>query len=208
MNERTTMLLRALPFAVILLAGCARSEDASITVDMNQMAPDIAIRNSAEEEITAGAWRESTQENSAALEFADTGGQPLFSLRCGERGGLLVQRHGVQAAGAVSIAVGRERRDVAAELVQPGLLRATLQAGDPLIAALGGAATPIGVRAVGPSPLLLPPGPALNTFVGRCSASNQAAAAPTGNTAAGNAAAPAAPAANSAAPATNGAATR
>jgi hypothetical protein len=208
MTERTTMLLRALPFAVVLLAGCARSEDASITVDMNQMAPDITIRNSAEEEITAGAWRESAQENSAALEFADTGGQPLFSLRCGPRGGLLVQRHGVQAAGALSIAVGRERRDVAAELVQPGLLRATLNAGDSLIAALGGAATPIGVRAVGPSPLLLPPGPALNTFVARCTASSQSTPAPAGNNVAGNAAAPAPPAANSAQPVTNGAAAR
>lgn len=197
------MSLRALPLAVILLAGCARSEDASITVDMNQMAPDIAIRNSAEEEIASGAWRESTQDNSPALEFADAAAQPLVSLRCAERGGLIVQRHGAQSAGALSIAVGRERRDVQAELVPPGLLRATLNAGDPLIAALGGAATPIGVRAVGVAPLLLPPGPPVTAFVGRCTVSGQPATP--SNTSDGNTAAPAA---NSASPATNGAATR
>jgi hypothetical protein len=202
------MLLRALPFAVLLLAGCARSEDASITVDMNQMAPDIAIRNGVEEEITSGNWRESTQENSAALEFADTGGQPLFSLRCAERGGLMLQRHGVQSAGALSVAVGRERRDIPGELVQPGLLRATLNGGDPLIAALGGAATPIAIRAVGPSPVLLPPGPTLNTFVARCAASAQPASTPAGNSSSGNSAAPVSPPANSAQPATNGAAAR
>ena len=198
------MSLRALPFAVILLAGCARSEDASITVDMNQMAPDIVIRNSAEEEIASGAWRESTQENSSVLEFADTSAQPMVSLRCGERGGLMIQRHGAQSAGMLTIAVGRERREIQAELVPPGLLRATLNGGDPLIAALGGAATPIGVRAVGAAPLLLPPGPPVTAFVARCATTGAPVAAP-GNASAGNAAAPAA---DGASPATNGAATR
>lgn len=197
------MSLRALPFVFILLAGCARSEDASITVDMNQMAPDIAIRNGAEEEIASGAWRESTQENSPVLEFADTSAQPMVSLRCGERGGLMIQRHGAQSAGALSIAVGRERRDVQAELVPPGLLRATLNGGDPLIGAIGGAATPIGVRAVGVAPLLLPPGPPVTAFVGRCTVSGQPPA--TTNSSAGNIVAPAA---NSTSPTTNGAAAR
>ena len=138
------------------------------------------------------------------LEFADTSAQPMVSLRCGERGGLMIQRHGAQSAGVLSIAVGRERRDVQAALVPPGLLRATLNSGDPLIAALGGAATPIGVRAVGVAPLLLPPGPPVTAFVSRCATSGPPAAAP-GNTSAGNTTAPAA---NSATPATNGAAAR
>jgi hypothetical protein len=205
MTERTTMISRALPLAVILLAGCARSEDASITVDMNQMAPDIAIRNSAEEEIASGAWRESTQENSPVLEFADAAAQPLVSLRCGERGGLMIQRHGAQSAGVLSIAVGRERREIQAALVPPGLLRATLNGGDPLIAALGGAATPIGVRAVGAAPLLLPPGPPVTAFVSRCATSGPPPTTAPGNTNVGNTAAPAA---NAASPATNGAAVR
>ena len=95
-------------------------------------------------------------------------GQPVFSLRCAERGGLTLQRHGAsQASGNLSMTVnvGRRGRDIPAQLIEGGLLRATLTSGDPLIAALGSAATPIGVRAVGAAPLLLPPGPPLSAFV-------------------------------------------
>jgi len=192
---------------LLLLAGCARSEDASVTVDMNRIAPDIALRNSAEEEIAVGTWREATQENSPALEFVDAQGQPAVSLRCAERGGLMLQRHGGgQASGNPSIAinVGRERRDVPALLMEGGLLRATLTSGDPLIAALGGAATPIGVRAVGMGPLLLPPGPPVSAFVTRCAASLAPAPVAGNSSSAVNAAAPA----NASAPATNGTAAR
>lgn len=203
------MLLRALPFAVVLLVGCARSEDASITVDMNKMAPDIALRNSTEEEIATGNWRETAQDTSTALEFADAASQAVFSFRCADQGGLILQRHGAQAAGPMAIGVGRERRDLQAELVPPALLRATLNAGDPLIAALGGAATPIAVRASGMPALLLPPGPPVSAFIARCAATGQPAPAPAGNSSAGNVAAPAAaPAANSTAPVGNGAAAR
>ncbi len=200
------MLARALPVLAVLLVGCARSEDASVTVDMNRIAPDIVLRNNAEEEIAVGTWREAAQENSPALEFADATGQPGVSLRCAERGGLMLQRHGASPAGgnpSISISVGRERRDVPAQLIEGGLLRAILTSGDPLITALGGAATPIGVRAVGATPLLLPPGPPLSAFVARCAASLAPAAA--GNTSPANATAPVA---NEAAPATNGAAAR
>lgn len=195
----------ALTILIVLLAGCARSEDASVTVDMNRIAPDIALRNNAEEEIAVGTWREATQENSPALEFADAGGQPGVSLRCAERGGLMLQRHGAGQAGgnpSISINVGRERRDVPAQIIDGGLLRATLTSGDPLIAALGGAATPIGVRAVGTAPLLLPPGPPLSAFVARCAGSQTPAATPASS--AGNTTAPA----NASAPATNETAAR
>lgn len=200
------MIARALPLALVLLVGCARSEDASVAVDMNEMAPDI-VRNASDEEITSGAWRESTQGSNTALEFvAGDGTQLQFSLRCGEGGGLILQRHGVGQAGgspAMGVAVGRERRDVAAAL-EEGVLRATLPGGDSLIAAFGSAATPIGIRAVGVTPLLLPPGPAVNAFVGRCATSGQPQV-PVGNTVAGNMAEPAA---NAAAPADNGTAAR
>lgn len=201
------MFARALPIAIVLLAGCARSEDASVAVDMNEMAPDIVRNSGADEEITSGTWRESTQGSNTALEFvAGDGAQLQFSLRCGERGGLILQRHGVGQAGgssALSVAVGRERRDIAASL-EEGMLRATLAGGDSLIAALGSAATPIGVRGTGLAPLLLPPGPSLNTFVGRCAASGQSEP-PAGNTTAGNTAEPAT---NTAAPASNSTAAR
>ena len=131
------MLARALPVLAVLLVGCARSEDASVTVDMNRIAPDIVLRNNAEEEIAVGTWREAAQDNSPALEFADATGQPGVSLRCAERGGLMLQRHGTSAAGgnpSIAINVGRERRDVPAQLMEGGLLRATLTSGDPLLA--------------------------------------------------------------------------
>ena len=197
---------RALPFAILLLAGCARSEDASVTVDMNRIAPDIALRNGVEEEIAAGNWREGAQDNSPALEFVDGAAEPLFSLRCGEAGGLMLQRHGAGESSAnatIAISVGRERRELPASLAGPGLLRAALPAGDALIAALGGAATPIGARATGTAPLLLPPGPPVSTFVARC-VGNQAAAPAPADSNAGNVAAPA----NASAPATNGTAAR
>ena len=200
------MIARVLPLAFVLFVGCARSEDASVAVDMNRMAPDI-VRNASDEEITSGTWRESTQGSNTALEFVTgDGAQAQFSLRCGEQGGLILQRHGVAQAGsspALGVSVGRERRDVAAAL-EENVLRATLTAGDSLIAALGSAATPIRIRAVGITPLLLPPGPAVNAFVGRCATSGQSAAA-AGNTSAGNMAEPAA---NTTAPADNSAAPR
>jgi hypothetical protein len=200
---------RALFIAIVLLAGCARSEDASVTVDMNRIAPDIALRNSAEEEITAGAWRETVQDNSPALEFADVSSTALFSLRCAEGGGLLLQRHGAgQPGGSATIAmsVGRERRELQATPVEGGLLRATLTGGDPLVAALSGAATPIGLRAGNAPPLLLPPGPPVSAFVSRCATTQAPAAATPANSTAATSAAPAA--ANAAAAATNGTAAR
>ena len=72
------MLSRALPFAFVLLAGCARSEDASVAVDMNRMAPDI-VRNASDEEITSGTWRESTQGANTALEFVTGDGAVPFT---------------------------------------------------------------------------------------------------------------------------------
>ena len=201
------MLARAFPLAIVLLAGCARSEDASVAVDMNAVAPDVVRNVSADDEITSGNWRETTQGNSTALEFVGSDGaaQAQFSLRCGERGGLILQRHGVTQAGgsaALAVSVGRERRDIPAVL-EENILRSTLTGGDRLISALGSAATPIGVRAVGVAPLLLPPGPALNAFVGRC-----ATIAPSDSGAGNSSGNAVEPAGNAAAPADNGVAAR
>jgi hypothetical protein len=147
------------------------------------------------------------QDNSPALEFADVASQALFSMRCAEGGGLLLQRHGAgQPGGSATMAmsVGRERRELQATSADGGLLRATLAGGDPLVAALGSAATPIGLRAGNAPPLLLPPGPPVSAFVSRCAAGQAPAVAAPANSSAGNAAAPA----NASAPATNQSAAR
>lgn len=188
-------------FALVLLAGCARSEDASVAVDMNELSPAVAQAQSNEadsEEIAIGAWRETLQEDTAALEFGPEGTPPQFSLRCGANGGLLLQRHGATPMGdlpTMGITVGRvdRRLAVTASGGTVPMLRATAAADDPLIPALRNAATPIAVRVGDALPLVLPPGPPVADFLTRCSGGTPAPAA--------------APAeANGAAPATNGAA--
>ena len=199
---------------LILLAGaCARSEDASVMSDPNALAPAIEQRpvtsSGDEEEIANGVWRDALQEQVAALEFTPPEGSPSFSLRCGDGGGLFLQRHGAAPPGAppvMNIMVGRESRRLAlATIATPTpLLRGIIPANDPLIAALGGAATPITIRVGAAPPLVLPPGPQLATFLPRCAPAETAA----GNVQATNSSAGNASVANTAAPVTNGAATR
>jgi len=198
---------------LLLLAGaCARSEDASVMIDPNALAPAIEQRpvtsSGDEEEIANGVWRDALQEQVAALEFTPPEGTPLFSLRCGAGGGLLLQRHGAAPAGAapvMNIMVGRESRRLAlATIATPTpLLRGVLAANDPLIAALGGAATPITIRVGAAPPLVLPPGPQLATFLPRCAPAETAGNAAVTNGSAGNSSA-----GNTAQPVTNGAAAR
>ena len=192
-------MARAAPlFVFVLLAGCARSEDASLVGNFNEQPPVVerAQANEADsEEIAIGAWRETLQEDTAALEFGPEGTPPQFSLRCGADGGLLLQRHGATPMGdlpTMRITVGRVDRQlpVTASGGTVPMLRATASADDPLIPALR--STAIGVAL----PLVLPPGPPVADFLTRCS----------GGTPAPSAAAPAPAEANGAAPATNGAA--
>ena len=197
---------------VLLTAACARSEDASVMIDPNALAPAIEQRpvtsSGDEEEIANGVWRDALQEQVAALEFTPPEGAPLFSLRCGEGGGLFLQRHGAAPAGApptMNIMVGRESRRLALTTIATPtpLLRGILAANDPLIAALGGAATPITVRVGAAPPLVLPPGPQLATFLPRCAPAETSGSVQAGNSSAGNASA-----GNSTEPATNGSAAR
>ena len=204
--------------ASLLVAACARSEDASVMIDPNALAPAIERRpvTSAgdEEEIANGVWRDGQQEQAAALEFTTPQGAALFSLRCGEGGGLLLQRHGAPPtgdAGSMSVMVGRESRRVALTAVPAPtpLLRATLPANDALIAAIGEAATPITVRVGAAPPLVLPPGPQLAAFLTRCSPSGAAAGnSQASNASVGNASVGNASAGNAVEPVTNGAAAR
>ena len=199
---------RAAFLALFALAACARSEDASVMIDPNALAPAIEQRpvtsSGDEEEIANGVWRDALQEQTAALEFTPPDGNAIFSLRCGEGGGLFLQRHGAAPAGApptMAVMVGRESRRLAVSAIATPtpLLRATLAANDPLIAALGSAATPITVRLGAAPPLVLPPGPQLAAFLPRC----RPAEPSVGNVQANNASA-----GNAVEPVTNGAAAR
>ena len=199
---RSALLLVTL----VVLAGCARSEDASVAGDFNDLQPAIERRPQREaenEEIAIGAWRETLQEDVPALEFGPEGTPPQFSLRCAANRGLLLQRHGAAPMGnlpTMQVAVGREDRRLAvtASGGSVPMLRAAVGPDDALVTALRGAATPISIRIGDAPPLLLPPGPEIAAFLTRCSGG----AAPE----AGATATPAE--ANGAEPATNGTAAR
>src|SRR4051812_28694206 len=110
------MIRAALPFAFILLAGCARSEEANLLPDDANASARVAgpVRpERPDEEPALGAWRDSVQDMQHALEFGPQGATPLFSFACDERRGLLLQRHGMQPAGdlpVMMVSVGSETR--------------------------------------------------------------------------------------------------
>jgi hypothetical protein len=198
-------MTRSAFIALLLLAGCARSEDASVLADANDTVPAIERRadpDAGSEEIAIGEWREATQDTLPALEFGAEGVAPQFSLRCDVGRGLMLQRHGNPPSGDLPnmlVTVGRETRRLAVTATggTVSMLRAALPAGDGMIAAIAGAAVPIEIRIGDAPPLVLPPGPAIATFVGRCTsietppadanasadAESANAAAPAGNSA-------------------------
>jgi hypothetical protein len=195
-------MTRSVPaLALLLLASaCARSEDANVLVDINGAVPAIerAARNDADdEEIALGEWRDSFQDEFAALEFSPAGTPPLFSMRCGDQRGVLLQRHGTAPAGdlpTMVVGIGRDSRRLAVTASGGAvpMLRASLSADDALLRSIAGAAEPIVVRIGDGDPLVLPPAPAIATFVARCT-TGEAPAAAEGNASAteSNAAQPA-----------------
>lgn len=202
------MVRSAFVFTLLVLAGCARSEDASLLADANDAMPAIERRadpDAGAEEIAVGEWREATQDQLPALEFGAAGAAPQFSFRCDDQRALLLQRHSNPPSGdmpTMLVTVGRESRRLAVTAPEGtvAMLRASLPPGDAMIAAISGAAVPIEVRINDGPPLVLPPGPAIATFVGRCASTAAAPAAPAEANASADAEATnaAAPVANSA----------
>ena len=135
------MIRIALPFALVLLAGCARSEEANLLpADANgstRVAETVRPERD-DQEPALGEWRETLQDEQRAIEFGPRGAPPLFSIRCDARRGILLQRHGLEPAGdlpVMMISVGSETRRLA---VTGGdgpipMLRATLNASDVLV---------------------------------------------------------------------------
>jgi hypothetical protein len=163
--------------ALIALAACARSEDAStLPSDSNGLAPATSPARSAEgdeDELAIGEWRDSLQDDAQALEFGPQGAAPLFSMRCDSRRGVVLQRHGIPLTGdlpMMMVTIGNDTRRLA---VTGGtgtipMLRATLTARDPLLATLAQEGSPITVRVGDTPPLVLPPSPTIGEFVALC----------------------------------------
>lgn len=196
--------------ALLLLAACARSEEASLVQpDSNQGYNRVGSVGTPEQddgEASIGEWRASLQEDRPALEFGPMGTEPLFSLLCTPTMGVLLQRHGGAPAGELPpmrLTIG----GVDAELpVTVGgatipMLRAELPQGSQAVQALAGSGQPLTVRLGDAAPLVIPPSPLISDYVRSCARPQptRPGAAPA---ALGNGAAPAnAAPANSSAPA-------
>ncbi|WP_114952746.1 hypothetical protein [Sphingosinicella terrae] len=202
------MSRRAILVTFLLLAGCARSEEASMVADPNSIEPVERVRTPEQDdqEVAIGAWRETLQDDQSALEFGPSGTPPLFSLRCDARRSVYVQRHGTITTGDLPmmlITVGSETRRLAVTTVggTVPMLRASLAPSDTLIETLAGAETPITVRVGDTPPLVLPPSPSIPAFLGRCESGTTAPPEPANGNSAANEAAPAEAPANQVAPA-------
>lgn len=166
----------ALLFGLVLLAGCARSEEANLlpadTNGSTRVAEQVRPERS-DGSPALGAWRDTIQDTQRALEFGPQGAPPLFSLACDERRSLLLQRHGIQPTGdlpVMLVSIGSENRRLA---VTGGdgpipMLRASLSPSDQLAANLSRAGEPISIRVGDSPPLILPPSPLIATYISQC----------------------------------------
>ena len=173
----------AVPLSLLLLAGCARSEDASVVADGNQIAQVEQVRSPEQddEEMALGEWRDTLQDDNSALEFGPTGTPALFSLRCDPRRSINLQRHGAAPARdlpTMLVSIGSETRRLAVTSVDGAvpMLRAALAPSDTLVGTLGNASEPIVVRVGDTPPLVLPPSPSIGAFLSRCASGTRAAA--------------------------------
>ena len=169
------MARHATLLVLVLLAGCARSEDASVVASSNEVTAVEQVRTPEDddEELALGEWRDTLQEENAALEFGPTGAPPLFSLRCDARRSVFLQRHGAAPARdlpVMLITIGSETRRLAVTNIGGAIpmLRASLASSDTLIRSLVGSTTPIIVRVGDTPPLVLPPSPNIANFLDRC----------------------------------------
>jgi hypothetical protein len=165
----------ALPLFVVLLAGCARSEQAQYTQFDNNASLTVNTpgADADDDEVAIGAWRLGLQDTQSVLEFGPAGSAPQFSIGCDGRRNLLLQRHGAAPPGdlpVMLITVGSETRRLA--VVTTGgaipMLRAALPANDPFRGVLIAAATPIIVRVGDAEPLVLPTSPTIAAYAAQC----------------------------------------
>jgi hypothetical protein len=163
--------------ALAALAACADSEPPdAVTVEddgaynlIDPVSADVA----SDAEPAIGEWARSMQQEKAALVFGPTGAEPLFSLRCDDREGILINRHGLVetgTAGMMTLRMGGASRQLAVNPVEGPLpmLRAAVPANDPLLAALSDYDGPVEVVVGDGAPLVLPPSPMIGEFIESC----------------------------------------
>jgi len=168
------MLRSSLCSALLLLAGCARSEDAQHAQVGNTPLPTLNSSDLGEEdELTIGTWQTGMQDDQNVLEFGPVGAPARFSLNCDARRNLILQWPGAAPGGDLPnmlVTVGSETRRLA--VVSAGaatpMLRGTLPTNDPFMRVLTGAVTRIFVRIGDAQPLVMPPSPAIAVYATQC----------------------------------------
>lgn len=202
---RTLMLIAALA-----LTACARSEPVDedfgedVEVPANALAESLA---ETEEATRSGNWLPGAEGAAQSIAFQAPDGEVLFSMRCDERGGLILQRPGLITRGNLALMQLRtgdvvRRLAVTTSAGASPQVRASVPYNDQLIGALMTFDEPLEVRVEGLETVVLPPSPAVGALVRTCQSS--AGAEVIGNEAAEGAAAEPANAA-APAPATNSA---
>jgi hypothetical protein len=184
-----TMLRPALCTALLLLAGCARSEDARNTQIDNVPLPSLNTSDLGEEdELSIGSWQTGVQDGLPVVEFGPVGAPGRFSFGCDARRNLILQLPGAAPGGDLPrmlVTIGSETRQL--PLASAGnanpVLRATLPASDPFMRVLSVASARIFVRIGDSQPLVMPPSATIGVFIRQCANGEVQAAAPApGNT--------------------------
>lgn len=198
------MLRSSLCSALLLLAGCARSEDARDAQTANMPLPTLNTTDLGEEdELSIGTWQSGLQDDQPVLEFGPVGAPARFSLNCDGRRNLVLQWPGAAPSGDLPrmlVTIGSETRQF--PLVSSGaanpMLRATIASNDPFMRVLSAPSTRIFVRIGDAQPLVMPPSAAIGAYARQCAngevqanapaAANSVEATGTVNVVAGNAA--------------------
>lgn len=178
------MTRTALLAALLALAACAKSEEASLVPpqedDGYNMVDPVTAPLAHETDLAVGEWASTRQEDQPALAFGPPATEPLFSMRCDGGEGLVLQRHGVIVGPGLNMMLvdaGGEARRLAVNPVEGPLplLRATVQPGNELIGELASARDRISVRIGNSEPLTMPPSPLIGEFVRGCGGESAAA---------------------------------
>jgi hypothetical protein len=207
-------MIRTIPLVALLaVAGCARSEDASLVRQENNqgynLVAPVGTNGQDDREPAIGEWRASLQDNIQALEFGPMGTDPLFSLLCSGNRNVLLQRHGEAPAGQlpemqVSRGQANARLPVTAGGTTIPMLRSEIPVDGPVAAALGAQGEPLIITLGDTAALILPASPLIADYLRSCVSAQALPTAPRGAPA-GNSAAPAAQGNSAAAAATNAA---
>jgi hypothetical protein len=211
--KRPTLIL-APAIALALLAGCARSEEASLVPPDSKEGYNkvgrVGTPEDDDREPAIGQWRASLQANEQALEFGPMGTEPLFSLLCTGNRSVLLQRHGGAPAGTIPMMelskgeVSERLQPTSGEGAIP-MLRVEVPLGSPLTELVASGGEPLMIRLGDGAPLVLPPSPLIGDYLRGCATGRPLPVTQGGTSDAGqqqgNAATSAAPVANAAAPA-------